>query len=137
MILVLAARFRRYIALFFYGLFYSQLILAAQQFRVSGSGRGTADISVSRSRNRAMRDFPRLQADVLHSGHGPAYPRWSALRPDSNVIPVRNNGPIGNLSTSPSFRLPAAASSSNAYRPESAAEAVNKARPSKIGRAHV
>jgi len=89
MILVLAVRFRKFIALFLYGVFYSQLILAAESFRIYHPE--------AAGYRRATNDSFRFHAPV----HPPTF---LPVMADSNVVPSHTADPIRNLSSSPSFR---------------------------------
>src|SRR5882757_4475906 len=80
MILILAARFRRQIALLLYGIFYGQLIMAAESFHLHDRGAWSPG-----------------RQEVLHSG--PLYPshipnRLFVNTPDSTVIPASRKAPV-------------------------------------------
>jgi hypothetical protein len=92
MILVLSVRFRRYIALFLYCVFYSQLIMATGQLRASGDG--------------ILNHYPRNHATPTSPlPHIPSRPIPTSL-PDSVIVPSRN-AKMPDFSLSPSFRYPA------------------------------
>jgi hypothetical protein len=92
MILVLSVRFRRYIALFLYCVFYSQLIMAAGQLRASGDG--------------ILNHLPRNHATPTSPlPHIPSRPVPTSL-PDSVIVPS-HNAKMPDFSSSPSFRYPA------------------------------
>ena len=94
----LTQRFKRHIACFFYLLFYAQWVVAAELHH--------HDAASSRIRPGVERTDVRLP---MISAPGDTHD-WLMMQdtPDSSVVPGRSNGPIGDLSTSPAFRLPRA-----------------------------
>ncbi|HLZ86329.1 MAG TPA: hypothetical protein VKQ52_03765, partial [Puia sp.] len=91
MIVVLALRFRKHIALFLYVVLYSQLVMAAEVLRAGHGGTGNSP-----------------SWEMSDAGY---YPAWRELNEipevigDSGVIPARKAA--GDVAASPSFRLPA------------------------------
>ena len=106
MILVLSVRFRKYIALFLYSIFYSQLLLAAGQAGVSGAR--YAGAGRTRHSAAAVR-VPRVHALDVSSAvasSGPSAVRLADMRTvgsDSPINPSRNRQ-MPDLTSSPSFR---------------------------------
>src|SRR5258708_7734434 len=94
MILVLAVRFRKCIALFLYGVFYSQLILAAATFRGYGDSHGYD----FRTTNLRMTGTGRKK-----DGRTPVIAVLPAIA-DSNGAPGRNAGRMKDLPASLSLR---------------------------------
>jgi len=92
MILVLATRFRKYIALFLYSVFYSQLIFAAQSNRVNAGATPPA--------------FPQHHAHTaeIRFTPSPAIHTGTDRHMDSTVVPDPHAAPVKNLSFTPSFQ---------------------------------
>jgi hypothetical protein len=136
MILALSVRYRKRIAFLLFFLFYSELLSAAHQLRWSHYMPEKSPIAKDGIfRYRVPGNIPRFHAVAGRPEFRPGrlmdHPVVSLLsmHPDSNVHPARNNGPLGNISTSPSFRLPAAPLTGTAS-PQQAIAGIDKtARP--------
>ena len=115
MILVLAVRFRKYIALFLYGVFYSQLILAGMTVHGDGDTR--------RGGIRPIHNFAGIRQDV-HRRVARIFP----LKTDSDVAPIRNAGSIKELASSPSFRPAPMPLANQTPRPAHVSDNVAKAK---------
>jgi len=114
MILVLSVRFRKYIALFLYCIFYSQLLLAAERSGVANVN----DLENYKARRHpAAVRIPRITVPgtktglavaggkpVIATGFKPVG-TVQPIGPDSPINPARNNQ-LPDLTASPSFRLP-------------------------------
>ncbi len=104
MILALATRFRKYIALFLYSVFYSQLILAAESLR-GPAGNISPESPQHHAHTAGIRFTP---PPAIHGAPmlqaAPMMYVAPDMHPDSTVIPDPHAAPVKNLSFTPSFQ---------------------------------
>ena len=115
MLSILSARFRRHIALFLYGVFYSQLIMAAKCLHREGDGIMTG-YGVATARNVRVPE----RISLLPRGYQGVRAPLTREDADSLVVPGRHTGPLGNLESSPSFQPGARLLLSRTARPQAA-----------------